>query len=245
LYAVLLVVMAAVVFALSPAEDRKPGAQRSLASMLVPLRQVRVWRFGLYYVVVFGAYVALSLWLPSYYQRVFGFSLPTAALLTALFIFPASLLRPLGGYLSDRFGARPVTYGVFGVMLIACVPLCAPHGTLGFEVGPATFFTLIELIGIGMGVGKASVYKYVPEYYPTDVGLVGGLVGTLGALGGFFLPLGFGYLESATGRPEACFWIMLVLIACSLVWLHAVVMSMASAENSRDVRADVFGPTTR
>ncbi|HMI92676.1 MAG TPA: hypothetical protein VK509_14975, partial [Polyangiales bacterium] len=62
--------------------------------------------------------------------------------------------------------------------------------------------------------------------YPKDVGLVGGLVGTLGALGGFFLPLGFGYLEALTGRPESCFWIMLALIASSFGWLHLVVKAM-------------------
>jgi NNP family nitrate/nitrite transporter-like MFS transporter len=230
MYSVMLVAMAIVLLAYAPKADRTPGAQRSLASMLVPLRELRVWRFGLYYVVVFGAYVALSLWLPSYYQRVYGFSLSSAALLTALFIFPASLLRPLGGYLSDRFGARPVTYAVFAAMLLACVPLCVPSGSLGFEVGPWTFFALIEVIGIGMGVGKASVYKYVPEYYPSDVGLVGGLVGTLGALGGFFLPLGFGYLESSSGKPEACFWIMAVLIAFCLGWLHTIVTGIKSAE---------------
>jgi NNP family nitrate/nitrite transporter-like MFS transporter len=239
MYAVMLVVMAIVLLAYSPKVDRTPGAQRTLASMLVPLRELRVWRFGLYYVVVFGAYVALSLWLPSYYQRVYGFSLSTAALLTALFIFPASLLRPLGGYLSDRFGARPVTYAVFGAMLLACVPLCVPSGSLGFEVGPWTFFTLIEVIGIGMGVGKASVYKYVPEYYPSDVGLVGGLVGTLGALGGFFLPLGFGYLESSTGKPESCFWIMSALIAFCLGWLHTIVIGMKSAE-----KRESFSPSS-
>jgi NNP family nitrate/nitrite transporter-like MFS transporter len=254
MYSVMLVAMAIALHVLAPKEDRTPGAQRSLVSMLAPLRELRVWRFGVYYVVVFGAYVALSLWLPSYYQRVYGFSLSTAALLTALFIFPASLLRPLGGYLSDRFGARPVTYAVFGAMLLACAPLCAPSGTFGFEIGAGMFFALIEVIGVGMGVGKASVYKYVPEYYPSDVGLVGGLVGTLGALGGFFLPLGFGYLESATGRPEACFWVMFVLIAFSLVWLHTVVTGMRSrnmsfvgsaTEHPRDLGADVFGPASR
>ena len=84
-----------------------------------------------------------------------------------------------------------------------------------------------------MGIGKASVYKYIPEYFPRDVGAVGGLVGTLGALGGFFLPLGFGYLEKATGRPESCFWVMLALIAVSLVWLHAIVSGMRRRSSIR------------
>jgi NNP family nitrate/nitrite transporter-like MFS transporter len=226
LYAAALVLMAALVWTCAPGPDRRPGSGRTLASMLGPLSQVRVWRFGLYYVVVFGAYVALSLWLPSYYRSVYGLSLGSASLLTALFIFPASLLRPLGGWLSDRFGARPVTYAVFGAMLLATVPLALPSGALGFDVGPGLFFLFVEVLGVGMGIGKASVYKYIPEYFPKDVGLVGGLVGTLGALGGFFLPLGFGYLEALSARPESCFWVMGGLLLWSFGWLHLVVVGI-------------------
>jgi len=226
LYSVMLVVMAAVLWWASPTPDRRPGSSRSVASMLTPLQVVRVWRFGLYYVVVFGAYVAFSLWLPNYYKTVYGLSLPVASLLTALFIFPASLLRPLGGWLSDRFGARPVTYVVFAIMLLACVPLAAPAGWFGAGNGLGSFVFLIEVLAVGMGVGKASVYKYIPEYFPRDVGAVGGLVGTLGALGGFFLPLGFGYLQEATRQPRSCFWIMLALIAWSFAWLHLVVVGI-------------------
>jgi NNP family nitrate/nitrite transporter-like MFS transporter len=230
LYAAALLVMAAVLHAFAPTFDRRPGSGRTLRSMLEPLKVVRVWRFGLYYVVVFGAYVAFSLWLPSYYKTVFGLSLGTASLLTALFIFPASLLRPLGGWLSDRWGARPVTYVVFAAMALACVPLVVPSGTLGFRVGLGTFFTCVEILGIGMGIGKASVFKYIPDYFPRDVGAVGGLVGTLGALGGFFMPLSFGYLEESSGRPESCFWVMLALIVASFAWLHLVVTAMKRNE---------------
>src|SRR5205814_7769991 len=168
-------------------------------------------------------YVAVSLWLPNYYKTVFGLSLGKASLLTALFIFPASLLRPLGGWLSDRFGARPVTYLVFVIMLLACVPLAAPATWLAAGNSLGSFVFLVEVLAVGMGIGKASVYKYIPDYFPRDVGAVGGLVGTLGALGGFFLPLGFGYLQEATKQPRSCFWIMLSLIAWSFAWLHLVV----------------------
>jgi MFS transporter, NNP family, nitrate/nitrite transporter len=229
IYAVLLVMMAGVLWFGTPTPDRRPGAARSAASMLAPLKVVRVWRFGLYYVVVFGSYVALSLWLPNFYRTVFGLSLGTAALLTALFIFPASLLRPLGGWLSDRFGARTVTYTVFAVMLVACVPLAAPAGMLGFGNSLGSFVVCLEVLAIGMGIGKASVYKYIPEYFPRDVGAVGGLVGTLGALGGFLLPLCFGYLQQATAQPRSCFWVMLALIAWSFAWLHLVVAGIKRA----------------
>lgn len=221
MYAAMLVVMAAIVWFASPSPDRTPGLGRGVVTMLAPLREVRVWRFGLYYVVVFGAYVALSLWLPSYYTTVYGLQLRDAALLTALFIFPASLLRPLGGYLSDRYGARPVTYAVFIAMLLASLPLGFAYQ--GERLSVTTFFWSVQVISVGMGIGKASVYKYIPEYFSKDVGAVGGLVGTLGALGGFFLPLSFGYLAEASGRPESCFWVMSLLIVASLGWLHLVV----------------------
>jgi NNP family nitrate/nitrite transporter-like MFS transporter len=228
LYSALLVAMAVVVWLLAPAPDRRPGAGRPLAAMLAPLANLRVWRFGLYYVVVFGAYVALSLWLPNYYKEVYGLPLASAALLTTLFIFPASLLRPLGGWLSDRFGARPVTYATFIAMLAASLPLAAPSSVLRLDV--ATFTALVCVLGVGMGIGKASVYRYIPDYFPGDVGAVGGLVGTLGALGGFVLPLSFGYLQQATGRPESCFMAVAGLIAVSLLWLHGVVSGIKRRE---------------
>jgi NNP family nitrate/nitrite transporter-like MFS transporter len=227
LYAALLVAMAAVMWVAAPTPDRHPGSGRPLRELLAPLREVRTWRFGLYYVVVFGAYVALSLWLPAYYKRVFHLSLGKAALLTALFIFPASLLRPVGGWLSDKFGARPVTYAVFIAMLLACVPLAYS------QVGLPKFILLLEVLGIGMGLGKASVYKYIADYFPNEVGAAGGLVGTLGALGGFFLPLGFGYLDKSSGRPESCFWIMGALVLACLVWLHTVVSGMRRRNTMR------------
>jgi NNP family nitrate/nitrite transporter-like MFS transporter len=240
LYGVLLLVMAAAIGWLAPRQDPLPGAGRPLVSLLKPLRQVRVWRFSLYYVVVFGAYVALSVWLPKYYVDVFGLQLQHAALLTALFIFPASLLRPLGGWLSDKFGARRIMYWVFGSMLLALLFLSAPNGhivlyvpdriraggqmeTMRFVMGPALFTFLVFIVGCGMGIGKAAVYKYIPEYFPKDVGAVGGLVGLLGALGGFFLPPLFAYAFKATGIPQTTFLILFFITLASFTWLHWVV----------------------
>lgn len=241
LYGVLLVVMAVVIWVFAPRPDHKPGAGRPLGELLRPLRQLRVWRFSLYYVVVFGAYVALSVWLPKYYVDVFGLPLKTAALLTAVFIFPASLLRPLGGWLSDRFGARRVMYWVFGTLLSALLVLSAPEGhivlyvpekvraagtmeTMRFVMNPWLFTFLIFVVGCGMGIGKAAVYKHIPEYFPRDVGAVGGLVGLFGALGGFFLPLLFAYSLRLTGIPQTTFAVLFLITLGSALWMHLVVL---------------------
>src|SRR5262249_19196904 len=218
IYSVMLLATAAAVYLICPSPDRAPGKGRPIREMLAPLRFVQVWRFSLYYVVVFGAYVALSAWLPNYYRNTFGVELRTAALLTALYIFPASLLRPLGGWLSDRFGPRVVTYSVFVVMTLATFPLCLPSDVLNLDV--VWFTVLMFVVGVGMGIGKASVYKYVPNYYPKDVGAVGGLVGALGALGGFVLPPVFGWLGRTAGSPQAAFYGLLAITLGSLAWLH-------------------------
>jgi NNP family nitrate/nitrite transporter-like MFS transporter len=234
IYTVLLVAMAIAIWKIAPPIDWMPGQGRPMREMLAPLKYMRVWRFSLYYVVVFGAYVALSAWLPDYYRTNYFADLPQqqgvrmAALLTALFIFPASLLRPLGGYLSDKFGPRTVTYAVFIGMTVATVPLCLPSSVLPLNVW--AFTTLLLVVGVGMGIGKASVYKYVPNYFPNDVGAVGGLVGMLGALGAFILPKLFGILGRSTGVPQAAFVALLAITLGSLVWLHLVVMRIKAAE---------------
>jgi MFS transporter, NNP family, nitrate/nitrite transporter len=258
MYCILLAFTAIAIWVLTPKQDIKPGADRPMLDMLKPLNHIRVWRFSLYYVVVFGAYVALSVWLPKYYVDVYGLELKYAALLTALFIFPASLLRPLGGYLSDQFGARRIMYWVFGLMLVACLFLSLPSAKIILNVPASvdpsgqreaftfsmnvTWFTIwVFIVGVCMGVGKAAVYKYIPEYFPKDVGAVGGLVGMLGALGGFFLPPLFASLYEWTLIPQSTFFLMFLITAVSFGWLHITVMSLLqkaspALENQLDFR---------
>jgi NNP family nitrate/nitrite transporter-like MFS transporter len=221
-YSALLILMGLAVFYFCPKPDRMPGLGRPLRETLLPLRHARVWRFGLYYVVVFGAYVALSAWLPKFYMDTYDTSLSVAAMLTATFILPAGLLRPLGGYLSDRHGPRAVTYAVFLAMTAVLAALSLPGHWLGLK----SFVSLMFVLACAMGIGKASVYKYIPDYFPKDVGAVGGIVGMLGALGGFVLPPLFGVLGRMTGSPQLAFLALLALTVWSLAWLHLAVLRM-------------------
>jgi NNP family nitrate/nitrite transporter-like MFS transporter len=243
IYAVALVVMAAVLWFVAPRPDRRPGRTTPMREHLRPLARMRVWRFSLYYVAVFGAYVALSSALPFYYEKNYDVELWQAGLLTALFIFPASLLRPVGGWLSDKVGARRIMYWTFGLMLFSTGVLMMPSGFITVDVAtsrsadgtaeilpwhlgivPFTFFVI--LLGCSMGIGKAAVYKHIPEYFPHEVGAVGGVVGMLGALGGFFLLPIFGYAVAVTGIPTAVFGVLFLLTLGCLVWMHLTVVSM-------------------
>lgn len=70
---------------------------------------------------------------------------------------------------------------------------------------------------------QLDIFKYIPEYFPKDVGAVGGLVGLLGALGGFFLPPLFAYAYKGTGIPQTTFAILFLITLVSFAWLHWVV----------------------
>ncbi len=223
--------------------DHAHHKRDSLAEMLSPLRHMRVWRFSLYYFLVFGGYVALSLWLPKYYIDVFGLTLKQAALLTALFVFPSGIIRAPGGWLSDRYGARTVMYWVLGVCVVTSFLLTFPDLHLGlefprtyasggegprfsFRMTPALFTALVFVLGIAMGIGKAAVYKHIPHYFPDRVGSVGGLVGVIGGLGGFIMPILFGAMTQATHLPTTTFGFLLLLSIACLTWMHVVVRRM-------------------
>ena len=239
IYAVLLVIVGILTWVIVPRQDRAAGASKPVKEMLQPLKNVRVWRFSLYYVAVFGAYVALSAWLPKYYVDNFDVDLTVAGLLTATFIFPASLLRPVGGWLSDRFGARKVMYWTFALMLLTSGILMMPNGYvtvvhpdgaetqhLQYQMGLLWFVILVFVLGCAMGFGKAAVFKHIPEYFPDNVGSVGGLVGMLGGLGGFFLPPLFAYTKTWSGFPSSTFFCIFILVAICGLWMHITIVRM-------------------
>ena len=86
-------------------------------------------------------------------------------------------------------------------------------------------FTLLSfLLGATMGIGKAAVYKFIPDYYRHDVGAVGGIVGVLGGLGGFVCPIIFGYMLKATGLWTTCWMFFFVISATCLIWMHVMVL---------------------
>src|SRR5690606_7602330 len=214
---------------------RNGAAPRAFLAEFAPLRDLRVWRFALYYFFAFGAFVALSLWLPRYLIGVYSFDITTAGMIAAAYSIPASIFRAYGGVLSDRRGARTVMYAMFLVSavttLFLSLPPHAPNGlggsvAYGFEIGPIPFVILIFVLGFFMSLGKAAVYKHIPVYYPHNVGAVGGLVGMIGGLGGFILPIAFGALRDVTGLWTSCFMLLFVIVAVSLAWMHLAIRRM-------------------
>ncbi|MDO8643913.1 MAG: MFS transporter [bacterium] len=292
------------------ATNKKPTRHgKNFRQTLATLKEVRVWRFGLYYFLVFGCFVALSQWLVPYYLNVYSVSLVTAGLFASIFSLPSGLIRALGGWMSDYWGARRVMYWVLGLSTACCFLLIFPRmdifspgkgimaKTSGivsevseeqilvedkayaltskkerphsyedqllifptketwqepmvkagdpvkkkqllargvthiyFQANIWIATALIFLVGLVWGVGKAAVYKHIPEYFPNEVGLVGGMVGVLGGLGGFFGPVIFGYLLKLSGLWTSLWMFLTVLSVLSLLWMHRTVQKLMQKE---------------
>lgn len=303
IYAGALLAMAVVFFFLTHAKKVAHGHGMTLRQRLQPLRYARVWRFGLYYFIVFGGFVALAQWLIPYYVNAYTMSIATAGLMASIFSLPSGVIRSLGGWLSDKYGARSIMYWVFGTCLVCFVLLFVPRmdiespgqgvmsdrggmvtsvsdsfivaggreyalllrpesvsagaeegtivwPTFSFWQEPAVrvgdtvakkqllargvthiyfqanvwiFTVLVFAVGIMMGIGKAAVYKFIPEYYPNEVGVVGGIVGVIGGLGGFVCPIIFGYLLKATGIWTTAWMFFFAVTLIGHVWMYVTV----------------------
>ncbi|MFC3070237.1 MFS transporter [Phenylobacterium soli] len=243
IWAAALVVLALVFF--FGAKDEPELASRRAAktkappflAQFAPLTKLQVWRFSLYYFFNFGAFVALSLWLPRYLVGVYHVDLKTAGVLAACFSLPAAAFRIFGGWLADRIGARRVMYTTFSVAIIATFLLSYPatsyvvdgiKGPIAFRIATSlpVFMGILITLGFFMSLGMAAVFKHIPVYYPKDIGAVGGLVGMIGGLGGFVLPIAFGAMNDIVHVWTSCFMLLFVLVATALTWMTFAIRHM-------------------
>ncbi|MBL8305046.1 MAG: NarK/NasA family nitrate transporter [Rubrivivax sp.] len=207
------------------------GKSVSVKAQLMALKDPKVWKYCQYYSIVFGGYVALSLWMTKYYITEYGFDIKIAALLAACFSLPGGVLRAIGGWLSDKHGAHPVTWWVMLVSWVCLFFLSYPQtdlviktatGDLKLHIGlNATVFTILMFVmGIAWAVGKASVFKYISDEYSHNIGVISGIVGLVGGLGGFLLPIMFGALVDLTGIRSSVFMLLWGVTTVSLVWMY-------------------------
>ncbi|MBP5990112.1 nitrate/nitrite transporter [Piscinibacter sp.] len=201
------------------------------SDQLKALKDPRVLKYCQYYSIVFGGYVALSLWMVQYYVGEYGLDIRAAALLAACFSLPGGVLRAIGGWLSDKYGAHGVTWWVMWVSWICLFLLSYPqtdftvqtvNGTSTFHIGLNVYaFTfLMAILGVAFAFGKASVFKYISDDYPSNIGTISGIVGLAGGLGGFVLPIMFGALMDLTGVRSSAFMLMYGVVWVSLIWMY-------------------------
>ena len=216
----------------------------TVKEQLLALKDPTVWRYSQYYSIVFGGYVALSLWMTKYYISEYGFDIQIAALLAAGFSIPGGILRAVGGWISDKYGAHTVTWWVLWIGMVCLFFLSYPQtdftiqtvtGPKTFHLGlnPTVFTILMFTMGIAFAIGKASVFKYISDDYPHNIGVISGIVGLAGGMGGFILPIMFGALVDLTGIRSSAFMLMFGIVWVSLMWMYFTEVRPLSAEHNR------------
>jgi MFS transporter, NNP family, nitrate/nitrite transporter len=244
-YAVLMLVAAIVFWFFTYSDpEHKVGKHVTIREQLAAFKDPKVWRYSQYYSIVFGGYVALALWMTKYYISEYGFDLKTAALLAAAFSIPGGLLRAVGGYFSDKFGAHTMTWWVLWISLVCLFFLSYPQSDITVQTvnGPFTFhfglnatlFTIILFsLGVVFALGKASVFKYISDDYPDNIGVISGVVGLAGGLGGFVMPIMFGALVDLTGIRSSAFMLMFGVVWVSLMWMYWTEVRPMDADRER------------
>ncbi len=198
---------------------------------LKALKDPTVIKYCQYYSIVFGGYVALSLWMVQYYVGEYQLDIRIAALLAACFSLPGGVLRAIGGILADKYGAHSITWWVMWVSWICLFILSYPQtdftvlttaGPTSFHIGLNVymFTALMAILGVAFAFGKASVFKYISDDYPANIGTISGVVGLAGGLGGFVLPIMFGALLDVTGIRSSAFMLMYGVVWVSLIWMY-------------------------
>ncbi len=248
MYAILMLVTAILFWFFTFSDpEHIAGKTVSVREQLAALKDPRVWRYSQYYSIVFGGYVALALWMTKYYVTEYGFDLKTAALMAAAFSIPGGVLRAVGGYFSDKYGAHSITWWVLWVSLVCLFILSYPQteitiltvsGPSAYHVGlgPIGFTIIMFTLGIAFAIGKASVFKYISDDYPKNIGVISGVVGLAGGLGGFLMPIMFGALVDLTGIRSSAFMLMFGVVWVSLMWMYWTEVKPLDAKRHRKMK---------
>jgi len=220
-----------IIFYLTARQSPTAVRPKTLAESLTPLKTSKIaWVLALFYFLTFGGFVALALYMPTLLREIFSLSPTDAGARTAGFVVLATLTRPIGGILADKFGGDRVLVVVFLAIAVLAVFLSSAS-IVPFTVGALG-------CAAALGLGNGAVFKLVPQYFPKETGTVTGLVGAFGGLGGFFPPLELGLIKDAMGSYTLGF-----VLLSGFAMLCLAVNYFAFLRGARDGRVAVQQPT--
>jgi len=208
------VIFTLLVFVLLAKDSPNQPAPKPLTDYAAVLRLADTWWFCLFYSVTFGGFVGLAVFLNSFFHLQYGLDRVQAGYFATGCVIAGSFLRPVGGYLADRFGGirmLTVLYVGVGLMMLGLATL--PPLPLG---------TALMFVGMGiLGMGNGAVFQLVPQRFPKEIGVMTGIVGAAGGLGGFFLPNILGSMRQLTNTFSGGFLIFAVVgFGCAVALLQ-------------------------
>lgn len=174
------------------------------------------WAFSLIYVITFGGFIGLSSFLPSYFYDQFKVTKIEAGQLTMLAALMGSVIRAIGGWVSDRVGGVNTLTGVLGAIIVSIVVT----GAVGHSLAATTL--LFMFCFAALGAGNGALFQLVPLRWPTTTAVAGSMIGEVGALGGALIPNAMGLSKQYTGTYFYGFLVFAVVAAIMLVMLRVM-----------------------
>ena len=198
-FALIPVAITLLLYTLLAKEHPSQPAPKPLRDYLGLCSERDAWWFCLFYSFTFGGFVGLASFLSIFFHDQYGLAKVMAGNFTALCVFAGSFLRPVGGYLADRFG---------GTRMLTALFACASVGLLAVGTLPPLWLitALLFVVMAILGMGNGSVFQLVPQRFRAEIGVATGVVGAAGGLGGFLLPWVLGVLKDRTGSYGVGFW---------------------------------------
>lgn len=198
--------------------DRKePKVKASLVGQIQGVyKNSKLWFLSLFYFITFGSFVAFTIYLPNFLVNHFELDKVDAGLRTAGFIALATILRPVGGWLGDKFNS-------FYILAIVFSGLTFAGFLLSFT--PSLSIYTLGCLGVAVcaGIGNGTIFKLVPLYFSKQAGIVNGIVSMMGGLGGFFPPIILTILFEWTGHYAIGFMALSEFSLASLIivlWMY-------------------------
>lgn len=203
-------------------------------------RNWRTWALLCIYFCTFGGFVALTAWLPTYWSSYFKVSILLAGTLTAVYSLLTSVIRILGGVMSDELEKGGENTAILALMIMLNGAILMTM-TDKFQVAVSA----VLLMAIGMGLSNAAVFKLVPQMVSEAVGGAAGWVGGLGALGGFVIPPTMAFAvrkQGAMGYPLGFItFVVLALFSLSLVWVLKYAPLKSAVEGKPIATEEIVG----
>ncbi|MCD8789871.1 NarK/NasA family nitrate transporter [Mammaliicoccus sciuri] len=209
LYLIVLLIFAVLMFIFGDKEEHKVKIPMISQTKQV-INNYKLYYFSFWYFITFGAFVAFGLFLPNFLVSHFEIDKVDAGIRTGIFIAIATLLRPIGGMLGDKFNALNVLKVFFIGLIAGAIVLSISHHLILFTIGCLT-------VSVCAGIGNGLVFKLVPTYFTKESGVVNGIVSMMGGLGGFFPPLIITLVTSLTGSNHLAFFMLAIFGVIALI----------------------------
>ncbi|MEK4436848.1 MFS transporter [Paenibacillus sp. FSL K6-2862] len=209
LYSILLLGIAALNFVLGDKQETRVNVPL-IQQLKAVSRSPKLWLLCLFYFLTFGSFVAFTVYLPNFLVSHFQMDKVDAGIRTAGFILVATIMRPVGGWLGDRFNSFKILMFVFGGLTVAAIVLSFAPSIYMYTVGCLT-------VALCAGTGNGTIFKLVPMYFVKQPGVANGIISAMGGLGGFFPPLMLTLLYSMTGHYAIGFMALSMVALVSLV----------------------------